>query len=92
MQFFRLRGEQNAVGGERQIFDALYRDQLAHQRRKILADQRLASGDADFADAQIHGDADEALDFLEAEDLRARLKTHLGFGHAIKTADIAADR
>ena len=37
-----------------------------------------------------HGGADEALDFLEAQDLGAVHELHAFFGHAVEAADVAA--
>ena len=42
-------GQQNRVGGERQVLDARNRDQFPNQYRQIAAHQRLAAGDAQLA-------------------------------------------
>ena len=45
--------------------------QHPHQPRQVAAHQRLAAGQANLVDAQRGGDADEARDLLEGQQLAA---------------------
>jgi hypothetical protein len=81
--------QQHAVGGERQIADARNGRQTPDQHRQIAPHQRLAAGDAEL-DAQPHGDAREALDLLEAQDLARARRTPRPLRHAVEAADVAA--
>ena len=59
---------------------------------QILAQQRLASRNAEFAHAQRGRDPCEALDFLECQDLLARLELHAFLRHAVETTYVTAVR
>src|SRR5579863_9151436 len=92
VEFPSLLGEQHAVGGQRQIFDALNRRQFADQLRQILAKQRLSAGETQLAHAQGDRDAHETLDLLEGQQLLARLELHAGLRHAVEAADVTPVR
>src|SRR5579883_534394 len=85
-----LAGEQNAVGGERQVLDPRQRRQLANEHREILANQGLAAGNAQLGYAEGDGHADEALDLFERQNLFARHVFDALLGHAVEAADITA--
>src|SRR6185437_14481875 len=82
--------EQNAVGSQSQVLNAGDRHQLANQFGKAFADQRLTARYAQLADAQGHRNLNKTLDFLEREDVLARLELDPFFGHAIETTDVTA--
>ena len=90
VELLGVLGQQDAVGGQGQVLDAGDRHQLANQLGEAFADQRLAAGDAQLADA--HGDRNlnKMLDFLERQDVLAGLELDPFFGHAIETADVTA--
>ena len=88
-----LLGQQDAVGGQGQVLDAGDRHQLADQLREVLADQRLAAGDAQLADAHRHRNPNKTFDFLESSGYLSRgSKLYSVFGHAIEAPDVAAIR
>src|SRR5205823_535169 len=70
--------QQDAIGGERHVFDALDRGKARHQHRQIAAQQRLTTCEAQLADAQAGGDAHEALDLFEIQDLFALDELYAG--------------
>ena len=82
--------QQHAVGGEGQVLDARNGGQAADQHGQVAAHEGLAAGDAQLADSQAHGDAHEALDLFEIQNLAALHELHAGFRHAVEAADIAA--
>ncbi len=92
VQGFSLFGEQQAVGGERQIVDTGDGGELGDQHVNIFAQQGLAAGEADLANAKLRGDAGHAGDLLERQDLRFGQKLHAFLGHAVEAADVAAVR
>ena len=51
-----VRGEQDGIGGEGQIFDARNSREARHQIRKILSQQRLTSREPHFTNALGHED------------------------------------
>ena len=57
---------------------------------QVSANQRLATGQANFIHAQGHRHANEPFDFLEAEQFLAVHKHHVVSRHAVETADVAA--
>ena len=82
--------EEHAVGREGEIVDARNGGEAADQYGQIAADEGFAAGDAELADSQTHGDAHEALDLFESQNLAALHELHAGFRHAVEAADIAA--
>ena len=65
----RLLREEEAVGGHRQVGDAGNPGDARDQFLDVVAQQRFAAGEPDFLDAQADGEAHDALDFLEGEDV-----------------------
>jgi hypothetical protein len=84
-----LAPEQDAVGGEGEIADGLLPGQQPHQGRKIVAQQRLAAGEAHLADAEVGEHADHPLDLLEGEDRLPRQPDVLLLRHAIPAPHVA---
>ena len=89
-----LAGQEGAVGGESQILHALDPGDAFDELGQIVAQQRLAAGDADLLHARTDEDADQALDLLEVQDLGpgqevVPLAEDLG-GHAVDAAEVAA--
>jgi len=60
------------------------------QLRQIAPHQRFAPGDPQLDDPQPRGDAREALDLLEIQDLAALDELDVVLGHAVEAADVAA--
>ena len=86
----RHLGEQRAVGGERDRLDAVDLVEPADVVDDAAAHQRLATGEADAADALLGGECGEVLDLLVGEDLGVRLPHHAVLGHAVDAAHVAA--
>ena len=93
-----LAFEQAAVGGERE-FERMpggraQPGQQAHQVFHMLAQQRLAAGQADLLDAQAGEDAGQPRDFLERQQVGVAHEGIAGVEHrarhAIGAAEIAA--
>ena len=64
--------------------------ELGDQQRQVVPHQRFAAGEPNLVDAQPGHDAHEPLDFLEREQLMARLELHVLGRHAIEAANVAA--
>ena len=88
------RAEQHAVGGHRQVGDAGDAAQPRHQLGQLRPQQRLATGQAQLAHAQLGGQPAQPLDLVEAEPLVvAQEGEMLAVGrlrHAVRAAEIAA--
>src|SRR5664280_1130141 len=69
--------KEESVGGHGQVVDAgdgrNARDEIGH----VVTQQWLSAGQPDFINAQARDEADNALDFLEAEYVRSVSYTHL---------------
>ena len=61
-----LLGKQHAVGGEREISQARILREHGDQPIEILAQQRLAAGQAHAGDAQAREDVHQTSQFLES--------------------------
>ena len=85
-----LIGEQDAVGREREIGEALLRRQQAHQHIEITAQQRLAARESEPVHAERQEDVDERADLLEVQDVLARQPHVLFLRHAVLAAEVAA--
>ena len=87
-------GEQHAVGGERDVFDAGQRREVADEIGEVRPQQRLAAGDAQLLHAGAHEYAREAQQFGEVEPLvrfEEAVRLVKGFArHAVRAAEIAA--
>ena len=60
------------------------------QRRQVVAQQRLAAGQADAVDAELGEAVDQRRDLLEVEDVAARQPDVVLLRHAVLAAQIAA--
>ena len=98
LQRLRLAREQRAVGRQRQVqrraVGRAQRGQHRDQRLEVLAQQRLAAGEADLAHAVRDEQARRARDLLEAQQRAVRqegvvLVEHF-LGHAVAAAEVAA--
>ena len=69
-------GQQDAVGGQRQVADARNGRQLADEYRQVAAHQRLPAGDPQLGDAQPCRHPREAFDLFEIQDLAALHELH----------------
>ena len=85
-----LIGKEDAVGGEREIVDARILRQQGDEAIEILAQQRLAAGEAHAGDAQAREDFHQASQLLEAQQLLARKPDVILLRHAVKAAQVAA--
>ena len=63
-------GEQETVRRHGEVVDAGNVRDAGHEILDIVAQERFAAGEPDFVDAESDGEADDAFDFLEAEDAR----------------------
>jgi len=88
----RARGEQAAVGGQRDVVQAVERGEPGDQLGQALAQQRLSAGDPQLAHADAHEAAHDALDLVEGEPrgrVQAMVVRHAIGGHAVGAAEIA---
>jgi hypothetical protein len=85
-----LLGEQDAVGRQGDIANAVDRRQSLDELGKVGPHQRLAAGEAELVHAQASRDPSEPLDLLEREQLMPRLEADVLVRHAIEAADVAA--
>lgn len=84
-------GEELAVGGEGEVFDAVDPAEHFDEINQAVADGRLATGELEAADAvNVNGGADNLGDFLEGEDFKSGQPGDALFGHAVKAAIVAA--
>jgi len=84
-------GQQVAVGGHREVFDA-NRVETREVVLDAVADERLAAGDADFADAQAQEDLGQTVKFGPREDFVVVANSFRVGGAAINTAKVATVR
>ncbi len=86
----RVPLQQEAVGGQREVAQAVDPRQHRGELREVAAHERLAAGEADVGDAHRGEQRHQALDLLEREDLRA-LEPREPLGrHAVLAAEVAA--
>ncbi len=82
--------EQVPVGREREVVDARDRPDRLDQAPQLLADERLAAGEAHVVDAHLAEDAHEPGDLLVGEQ-RVALEPRQALGrHAVLAAEVAA--
>ena len=62
--------EQEAVGRDRQVVDGVDLGEHPRELRELLADERLAAGQAHVVDAHVAEQADQTGDLLEASEFR----------------------
>jgi len=88
----RACGEQAAVGGQRDVVQAVERGEPGDQLGQALAQQRFSAGDPQLAHADAHETAHETLDLVEGQS-RGRVEAMIvrdAIGrHAVGTAEIA---
>jgi hypothetical protein len=86
-------GQQHAVGGERDVLDAVDRREVADEVRQVRAQQRLAASDADLPDAGAHEYTRELQQLGEVQTLagfQEAVRVVEGFArHAVRAAEIA---
>jgi hypothetical protein len=66
-----VAGEEEAVGGHRQVFEPGNGGEPFDEPGQLGAEQGFAAGEAKFADAEPGEEADEPFDFLEGEQFGA---------------------
>src|SRR5882672_6200532 len=84
-------GEQVAVGGHGEVFDAESM-QACDVVFDAVADERLTAGDTDFANAEVQEDASEAVELGPGKDLAVVAIVFRVGGAAVDAAEIAAVR
>ena len=89
-QLLGVAGQQEAVGGHREVVDAVDRGDHLGEHRELTADQGLAAGEPDVADPHVGEQAHQARDLLEGEDLGALEPGQALGGHAVLAAEVAA--
>jgi hypothetical protein len=95
-----LRSSKRAVGGQRDVqrlaVRRAQRGQLGDQHFQVLAQQRLAAGQAQLDDAVRHEQARGTGDLFEAEQRAVRQEAVVAvedfLGHAVAAAEVAAVR
>src|SRR5262245_33584851 len=85
-----LPGEQDAVGRDREIAQARFRGQEADEAVHVAPQERLAPGEPDLVDAQVHEHVGQRADLLEVQDLLARKPDVVLFRHAVCAPQVAA--
>ncbi len=91
-QLRRIFGELAAVGRQGQLVEgplAAQPAEAADEMHDVAADERLAAGQAQLPHAEANEGRADALQLLEAQDLRLRQEGHV-LRHAIDAAEIAA--
>ena len=85
-------GQPRAVGGQGQLIESAALQvarQVLDQAHDALADQGLAAGDPQLADAEPDEARGEAVELLQGQDLRLGQEGHV-LGHAVDAAQVAA--
>ena len=89
-----MLGEQDAVGGQREVLDPLDAREFAHEVGKPGAQERLSAGEADLAHAFGRERARQPLDLVEGQSLcggQEAIALAEGLArHAIRAAEVAA--
>ena len=90
-QIFRKVAQPGAVGGERQLFEALpdLPSERAHQLDHVAPHQRLTPGQADLGDPASDEAECELVQLIEGQHLLARQKG-LSLRHTVRATQIAA--
>ena len=92
LQRLRVAGEQDTVGGQRQVANAWLRREAAHEDGEIATQQRLAAGQANLVDAFVEEQLDQRLDLLELQQIVFRQPDVVLLRHAVRAAEVAAVR
>jgi selenocysteine-specific elongation factor len=83
--------EADPVGGERDLRARRQRGRRRDDRGEVAAEQRLAAGEADLADAEgLHADPDKPANLLARQHLRRGQPVEALGRHAVRAAQIAA--
>ena len=69
IKFLRLVGQQHSVGGQRHVLNAFDRAQPSDQLRQILAQQRLAAGEAQLAHALVDEGGAQPIELLQRQNV-----------------------
>ena len=85
-----LLGEEQPVGRQCEIANALILGEHRGERGQIVPQQRLAPSQPHLLDAEGREDAHEPRDFLEREDRLLGQPDVLLLGHAVAAAKVAA--
>ena len=89
MEGFRLVGEEDGVGGQPQVADAVDLAEHPHERWQPAAQERLAAGQPHLVHAEPRRHADELGHLLERKQLAAVEEGDL-LRHAVGAAEVAA--
>ena len=81
--------QQDGVGREREVGEALERGKPLDEADEPLAHERLAAGHADPRDAGGHGGGGESQQLLVGQDLVVRARRHALGRHAVDAAQVA---
>jgi hypothetical protein len=81
--------EQDAVGCQRQIADALDGREHPDKHGQVAPDERLAAGQPHLVDAESREHSHKARDLLEAEDLLPPEPLQALRRHAVRAAEVA---
>jgi len=84
-------GQEMAVGGHGEVFDAKGME-TSNVVLDTIADERLAAGDADFADAQAQEDAGETVELRPGENFAVIAVVFRVGGAAVHATEIAPIR
>ncbi len=82
--------EQEAVGGYRQVLDAIDPRQHRNELRKLPAHQWFAAGETHVVNTHTRKQSDQPGDLLESQDLCALEPGQAVGRHAVLTAKVAA--
>ena len=85
----RELGQQQRIGGEREVAESGYRRQPLDNFDQVGAQCRLAAGKAKLAKADTHGGAHHQLDFGRRQKLVARQEAQAFERHAVNASQIA---
>ena len=88
-ELVREPGQQQAVGGQRDVVDAAGAAEHADEVGAAGPDQRLTAGDAHLGDADVGGDAREDGELLVAQDLAVAARLDSLRRHAVRAAQVA---
>src|SRR5215813_796537 len=86
----RMLGEQDTVGRDREIAKTRLRRQEPDEGADVAPEERLAAGEPDLVDPQVHEDVGQCADLLEVQNLLARKPDVVLFRHAVGTPKVAA--
>jgi hypothetical protein len=82
-------GQQDAVGGERQVPHPRFARELTDEARQVTAEQRLAARHANPVDAELPEQVRQPADLLERQHVLLRQPEVFVLGHAVVAAQVA---